>query len=850
MKNLYFVVSLAIIHFCVSANAVAQQLSDTKISSNGSIYYSDLKDAKITNKNAIFTDLLKISSENSLNLERTYVDNVGIKHDYHQQYYKGIKVEGGNYTLHSKDNNYQHISGNFENIENLIVDVAITEKIALQKILSAVGAKEYAWQNAEAEKFIKDLKQNPKESYLPKAELLIVRNWDLFEKTGEIKHHLCYAFYIRATQPDLDLRVYIDAQTGEIIAQKNMVCYADGMADTRYSGRVAIKTEAIANGYRLRDTQNNIQTLNAMGYTQNLGYDFIDANNDWTAGEYNNAAKDNAALDAHFGATKVVQYWKNTHNRQSFDNTNTPLKQLVHAKTSDGANGTTENASWTQSEKVVRYGDGGNIYKPLTALDWVAHETGHAYSYGLGLDIVNPETSDLHEGLSDIWAMCIDRDDWLFGDQVQNNGKICTRSIENPTLSTAAFQGASTYLSPTYNAIPSYHPHGRGLVLAHWFYLLSEGKIGTNELNKGYFVEGIGKGAAEQIVYGMYPYLTNGWASVANAAKQSAKALYGACSPQYVSAVNALYAVNLDSQMISKPIIQFTAVSPVICNNSSFTFSASFSGATPNTLYRWVLPAINGVSFANGATYYESTSSSITVYVNQPSNFINVDYIPLTVSVACPNDNSSRVSSVYNFWAGKPLTPGVVVPNDTEFCYEKIYTLYSEGGQGIEDYVWETLTPNTILLTGQSGNSATFRVVGFGVATVRVKGKNRCNNFSEYEFRTYSAYVNGCYGEVICPPKIPCYLPYSLYPNPASSVVHIGFKTIPNQNLANYTENYSFKVYNNLGILQYEGTRAINSLETSFSVSTWADGIYTVLIQTERGIEALKLAVQKGNVSN
>jgi hypothetical protein len=41
-----------------------------------------------------------------------------------------------------------------------------------------------------------------------------------------------------------------------------------------------------------------------------------------------------------------------------------------------------------------------------------------------------------------------------------------------------------------------------------------------------------------------------------------------------------------------------------------------------------------------------------------------------------------------------------------------------------------------------------------------------------------------------------------------------------------------------------------NGENSVLQVAAWADGIYTVLVQTENGVKALKLAVQKGNVAN
>jgi hypothetical protein len=46
---------------------------------------------------------------------------------------------------------------------------------------------------------------------------------------------------------------------------------------------------------------------------QHLSYQFLpDADNNWTAAEFNNTNKDNGALDAHWGAEKTYDYFNET----------------------------------------------------------------------------------------------------------------------------------------------------------------------------------------------------------------------------------------------------------------------------------------------------------------------------------------------------------------------------------------------------------------------------------------------------------------------------------------------------------------------------------------------------------
>jgi Zn-dependent metalloprotease len=844
--------------------AVAQQLRNAQPNETGSIMYADLQIANNTNPNVIFHHLLQISTNHSFVFLHSFKDNAGYSHDSYQQYYKGVKVEGGIYTLHSKGMMYEHISGNFESITNLSVAPTFTETEALQKTMTSIGATQYAWQNAQAEKFIKALRKDDKASYLPKGELLITKNWELFEKTGQTKYHLCYAFYIRAIDPDLDLRVFMDTQTGEIIAKQNMVCHINGTANTLYNGNnVPIKTSLLPNStneYILYDEENNISTLNAGGSTLPSGAEYSNyGNNFWSAAKPEH--------DAHFGATKTVEYWKNTHNRQSYNGQpNTVLTQLVNAPSS----GTHDNATWTQAQQVIRYGNGEIIFKPLTSLDVVAHEIGHAYSHGLNFNSAsNTGTQALHEGLSDIWAMCIDRDNWTLGEQImKEQGVTCFRSIENPTLSTSKNKGATTYRSSIYNALdmPNINnsPHGRGLVLAHWFYMLCEGKVGVNENGNSYAMQAIGKENAEKIVYGMYPYLdANGWLGVANAALQSAKNLYGECSIQYAAVYNALYAANLliiggyANIQIPVPTINYTFSKNILCHNETATASINYTfNNTPSATlsYEWTIADEGrGLHFtdANGANLgTTSFQASVTLkFLDNGTGDIHPNnYATITVYTYCntsnPTDRKMVASKVFNIWLGKPNVIKVLQPNFSSLCVGQIYGVQVQGGEGRTQTLWTNESPAVLEKVSEEYNTAFYKVIDYGVAKISVTANNQCGN-STTAFFNAPVWYSCPPEEIPCPPKMLCPLRFSLSPNPASSIVKI-------ENLdkkSSYNTNFTFKIYNSIGILIHS-SETTDKQATMLDVSTWADGLYMVVIQTHNNTQALKLAVQKGSIAN
>jgi Zn-dependent metalloprotease len=143
MKKLNFIILL----FITNVAVFAQTLNTIKKTTNQTIQHADIETSKTIQADVVFYNLLGLHTDNKFVLQHTNIDKSGIKHDRYQQYYRGIRVEGGTYTLHGQNGKYKHISGNLELITNIATQATFTEDIALQKVMSAVGATEYAWQN-------------------------------------------------------------------------------------------------------------------------------------------------------------------------------------------------------------------------------------------------------------------------------------------------------------------------------------------------------------------------------------------------------------------------------------------------------------------------------------------------------------------------------------------------------------------------------------------------------------------------------------------------------------------------------------------------------------------------------
>ncbi|NOQ27948.1 MAG: hypothetical protein GQ564_21505 [Bacteroidales bacterium] len=292
---------------------------------------------------AVLSSLLNMTINDEYKTIRSEKDQIGYTHERFQQYCKGIRVVNGVYIVHSRNNVIESMSGDYKLINDINVTPSISSTQAIENAKAFINAKVY----------MKDDKATDS-----KPELVIVEH--NFGKHPKDVHAmvLAYRVDIYATQPLSRDYVYVSAHTGEIVHVNAILVTAveTGSADTRYSGTKSITTDSYNGSYRLRDYSrgNGIITYNcneSTSYTSAV--DFTDANNTWTAAEYDNADKDNGALDAHWAGMVTYDYFKNIHGRNSFDGNDALIKTYVHFDSNY------DNAYWNGS--VFTFGDGSSF---------------------------------------------------------------------------------------------------------------------------------------------------------------------------------------------------------------------------------------------------------------------------------------------------------------------------------------------------------------------------------------------------------------------------------------------------------------------------------------------------------
>uniref|UniRef100_UPI003217C907 M4 family metallopeptidase n=1 Tax=uncultured Draconibacterium sp. TaxID=1573823 RepID=UPI003217C907 len=596
---------LILIVLCfVVFNSNAQQNDTLKIERNkqGIVNFAHFKpnsERKIQEGTTFLKTFLHAKTDDDFRLIKETNDELGFSHLRFQQYYKGVKVENSEYLIHGSNGIIESINGDFKPVTLSSVKPSLNEKQALQKALNYVHAKKYKWEDTAYEKFKKENTKDANATYYPKGEPVIVKDY----LTGSKQMKLAWKFTISSLEPYNEQWVYVDATNGEIVGDTPLLLNsnATGNAETLYSGTVGITCDSYSGGYRLYETRSttpnhsvNVHTWNCLSQS-NLtnAVEFSNTNVNWTIGNWAAISQDQAALDAHWAAEKVLDYWSTIHSRNSLDNQGLAITGYVHFYDPSSTAGWPNNAQWDGNNHVLKYGDGdgGTNFNQLVALDVVAHEMGHGiaqYTAGFSSTDHRQECDALNEGFSDIWGACVEdwattnKQTWLSGEEFVNPNFTCLRDMQNPN-SLTAWEGPhpDTYQGTFWDL--NGEPHINSTVLSHWFYLLSEGSNGvdTNDNNDSFYVSGIGISDAQKIAFRAETNL-NSSATFADARTQTILAaanLFGATSNQVIQTTNAWYAVGVGEQFSNYPI----SGPSYVCPNTEVTFTVN--NAPPN--YSW-----------------------------------------------------------------------------------------------------------------------------------------------------------------------------------------------------------------------------------------------------------------------
>jgi len=285
----------------------------------------------------------------------------------------------------------------------------------------------------------------------------------------------------------------------------------------------------------------------------------------------NQTTTDAIVQAAHDHAREVYDYYRETFNRDSYDDRGASLRSTVHFKENYN------NAFWSDWYEQMVYGDGdGHRWSPLAlALDIVGHELTHAVTSRTARFVYAEEAGALDESFADIFGVMITNDDpitdWEMGEGVFTPFREgdALRDLSDPTkYDQPDHMDNFWHLAP--GELPDPDKNDNGWVHVNSgipnkaAYLIVAGGV-----HHGIQIEGIGRQKAEQIFYtALTVYLSSATRSrwtfnqaryaMLNACRQ----LYGDEGAEYRTIKNAWAAVG-----VGEPADEHTVIEEKMSSN-------------------------------------------------------------------------------------------------------------------------------------------------------------------------------------------------------------------------------------------------------------------------------------------
>ncbi len=471
---------------------------------------------------------------------KIWADDIGQAHIKMQQYYKGVKVYGGQVILHAKNNEINLFSGTYfptPDIEDVSPLVSADEatNIALDNVsglTSLSGVNSFGLKQLEYEIAVSEL---------------VIHHDDRDMNSEKLAWHI-------TLRPNFLERweYFVDAKTSKIIDSYNSTC-TDGPATANATDLNGvsrnINTYLAGGTYYMMDATKAmfnpgqstipdnpvgaIMTLDANNtYNDNITY-VSSPNNQWN---------EQSSVSAHYNGSITYDYYLNTHGRNSINGSGGTIISIVNVADENGQS--LANAYW--NGQAMFYGNGGGVFMPLAGgLDVAAHEMTHGVVQNTANLEYKNEPGAINESMADIAGAMVDRSNWQIGEAVI------------PANSPYFQSGALRDMADPHNGGNSLDDNG--YQPSH----MNEKYTGPNDhggvhinsgiINHAYYIlaQSVNKDKAEKIFYralANYMTKTSQFIDCRLAFEQAAKDIYGNGSAENNAVSDAFYAVGIGDQ--------------------------------------------------------------------------------------------------------------------------------------------------------------------------------------------------------------------------------------------------------------------------------------------------------------
>ncbi|MFU8874887.1 M4 family metallopeptidase [Micromonospora sp. SL4-19] len=576
---------------------------------------------------------------------RTKVDPSGATHTRYTRTYHGLRVYGGDFVIHAAPNGAMTAAS---------VGLVAPLTLGTTAKISSAAAKDSA-----RRAFSGTLTE------VGAPELFV----DASSGKGRLAWETVASGWKADKQTPSKLHVITDATTGRTIGSYDEIESVAGTGNSIYSGTVSVDTTLSGSTYQMVDpSHGNGRTCDMNNTTTGTCTTFTDADNTWGTGA--NSSRQSAGVDAHFGAAKTFDYFKNVHGRNGIFGNGAGVPSRVHY----GSNYV--NAYWDGSQ--MTYGDGSGNSRPLVALDVAGHEMSHGVTENVvtGGLTYSGESGGLNEATSDIFGTMVefyanapsDPGDYQIGEKININGNgTPLRYMYNPSLDGSSH---SCWSTSTKNVDVHYSSGPAN----HFFFNLAEGTgstaYGTSPVcGSAPAVTGIGRAKAEKIWYrALDVYFTSNTSYVntsnpANTARaytlRAATDLYGSCSTEYKTVQAAWTAVNV-------------AGNDAPCGSTGNDFSVSLSPTSGS------VTAGNAVSTTASTATTSGTAQTVTFSASGLPSGATASFSPSSVT-----SGGSSTLTISTTSGTAPGTYSVTVTGTgTSATHTATYTLTVNGSGG------------------------------------------------------------------------------------------------------------------------------------------------------------------------
>ncbi|KEO83431.1 M4 family metallopeptidase [Tumebacillus flagellatus] len=340
----------------------------------------------------------------SFKAKESHVDELGTAHTKLNNVINGIDVFGQQMIVHEKNGDVAGVTGTYQALVPNAAKASIESIVAIDKALAETGVSETTHTLTGA--------LDAQLTYLPVGDKAV----------------LTYKVSVNALG-DTPVRsdVFVNAVDGSIVKTIDKVEHVVGTGIGVKGDIKSINTTLRSGAYYLEDTTKPmtgmIRTRDMKNKTM-LIYAMTDADNKW------DTTYQRAAVDAHYYAGQVYDWYKNNVNRNSIDDKGMSIESLVHYSKNYN------NAFWDGAEMVYGDGDQVNFTYFSGAVDVIGHELTHGVTEKTSNLVYQGQSGALNESWSDAMGAVIEGNNWLMGEDIvlPAYGYSAFRSMQDPTI--------------------------------------------------------------------------------------------------------------------------------------------------------------------------------------------------------------------------------------------------------------------------------------------------------------------------------------------------------------------------------------------------------------------------------